>query len=44
MGATDHKTNSDETRLHSLESQQHGYNDVSVAMKAIENLRRLIRH
>ena len=44
MGATDRKTNSDETRLHSLESQKHQYKDASEVMKAIVNLRRVICH
>ena len=35
MGATDRKTNSNETRLHSLESQKHQYKDASEVMKAI---------
>ena len=44
MVATDRKTNSDETLLHSLESQKHRYKDASEVMKAIENLRRMICH
>ena len=44
MGATDCKINSNETRLHSLESQKHQYKDASEVMKAIESLRRMICH
>ena len=35
MGATDRKTNSDETPLCNLESQKHQYKDASEVMKAI---------
>ena len=42
MGATDRKTNSNETRLHSLERQKHQYKDASEVMKAIVNLQRMI--
>ena len=42
MGATDRKTNSDETPLHSLESQKHQYKNMGYSagehMVTIENL------
>ena len=44
MGATEPKTNSNETQLHSLEKQKHQFKDASEVMKAIVNLRRMICH